>query len=119
MRPGAKPVLIEPAGPPGALGWPSPGILLGAALTTAPLAFRRIYPIAAFCVILAAVIGTSRHTTSITFAAAIFAAYSAVAYSPFRRAGPAQRAGRGGHRDGRLPEHHAAGAGTLSPRCWS
>jgi signal transduction histidine kinase len=65
--------------------WSSPGTLLGAALTTAPLAFRRIYPIAAFCVILGAIIGTNGHTTTITYAAAIFAAYSAVAYSPFRR----------------------------------
>ena len=65
--------------------WPSAAILLGAALTTAPLAFRRIYPIAAFCLILGAVIGTGGHATSITFAAAIFAAYSAVAYSRFRQ----------------------------------
>jgi signal transduction histidine kinase len=66
--------------------FPSLGLLLGVALTTAPLAFRRIYPITAFCVILVAVIATTGYTTSITFAAVIFAAYSAVAYSPFRRA---------------------------------
>ena len=66
--------------------FPSLGLLLGVALTTAPLAFRRIYPTMAFCVILVAVIATSGYTTSITFAAVIFAAYSAVAYSPFRRA---------------------------------
>ncbi|HJZ27879.1 MAG TPA: histidine kinase dimerization/phosphoacceptor domain-containing protein, partial [Streptosporangiaceae bacterium] len=66
--------------------FPPLGLLLGVALTTAPLAFRRTYPIMAFCVILAAVIATSGHTTSITFAAVIFSAYSAVAYSPFRRA---------------------------------
>jgi signal transduction histidine kinase len=63
----------------------SAGALLGAALTTTPLAFRRMYPITAFCVILGAVIGTSAHATTITFAAAIFAAYSAVAYSRFRQ----------------------------------
>ena len=40
--------------------WPTPVTLLGVVLTTAPLAFRRIYPITAFCVILAAVIGTTR-----------------------------------------------------------
>jgi len=66
-------------------GWPSPWILLGAAMTAAPLAFRRTYPITAFCVILVAVIATSGHTTVITFAAVIFAAYCAAAYSPFRR----------------------------------
>ena len=84
-RPGPKggEVLI---GPPAAGSWPPPGILVCAVLTTAPLAFRRIYPITAFCVILAAVIGSSGHGTTITFAAAIFAAYSAVVYSPYRRA---------------------------------
>jgi signal transduction histidine kinase len=64
----------------------SPWTLLGVALTTAPLAFRRTYPITAFWVILAAVIATSGSThTTITFAAVIFAAYCAVACSPFRR----------------------------------
>ncbi|HEV2935889.1 MAG TPA: histidine kinase [Streptosporangiaceae bacterium] len=82
-RPGTKPVLV---GQPWAAGWPSPWILLGAAMTTAPLAFRRTYPIATFCVIMVAVIGTSGYTTSITFASVIFAAYGAVAYSVFRRA---------------------------------
>jgi signal transduction histidine kinase len=69
---------------------PGPGlstrILIGAALTAAPLAFRRTYPIIAFCVILAALFGTNGHTTSITVAAVIVAAYSAAAYSPYRRA---------------------------------
>jgi signal transduction histidine kinase len=69
---------------------PGPGlsmrILIGAALTAAPLAFRRTYPITAFWVILVAVIATSGHTTAITFAAVICAAYSAAAYSPYRRA---------------------------------
>src|SRR5262249_37439386 len=62
----------------------SPWMLLGVALTTAPLAFRRTWPIAAFCVSLVATMATS-DTTAITFAAVIFAAYCAVAYSPFRR----------------------------------
>ena len=66
------------------LPWPSAWVLLGVALTVAPLAFRRIYPITAFGVILVAVIATG-HATAITFAAVIVAAYSAVAYSPFRR----------------------------------
>ena len=64
---------------------PSPLLLLGVALTTAPLAFRRIYPITAFGVIMVAIIATSGNTTSIQFAALIIAAYSAAAYSPFRR----------------------------------
>ena len=63
----------------------SPWTLLGMALTTAPLAFRRTYPVTAFCVILAAIVTTSGSThTVITFAAVIFAAYCAAAYSPFR-----------------------------------
>jgi signal transduction histidine kinase len=83
VRPGISPVFVPRAW---VAGWPSPWILLGAAMTTAPLAFRRIYPITAFCVIMVAVIATSGYTTSITFAAVIFAAYTAAAYSPFRRA---------------------------------
>jgi signal transduction histidine kinase len=80
-------IRVEPGFPPqGPFGALSPWALLGVVLTTAPLAFRRTYPITAFCVILAAVIATSGSThTTITFAAVIFAAYSAVAYSPFRR----------------------------------
>jgi signal transduction histidine kinase len=81
VQPGALPIRLGSGHAP----FPPAGILLGVALTTAPLAFRRIYPITAFCVILAAVIGTRDNTTSITFAAAIFAAYSAVAYSRFRQ----------------------------------
>ena len=80
----ARPGLPLGVGPRGAL-WPSLGLLLGAVLTTAPLAFRRIYPTASFCVVLGAILATSGHTTSIMFAAAIVAAYSAVAYSVFPR----------------------------------
>jgi signal transduction histidine kinase len=83
VAPGAAPVEM-PFGPqsPASLSlW----VLLGVVLTTAPLAFRRTYPITAFCLILAAIIATSNYSTAITFAAAICAAYSAVCYSPFRR----------------------------------
>jgi signal transduction histidine kinase len=78
-RPGY--VIIQP-GPPAA--WPSAWLLLGVALTVAPLAFRRVYPITAFWMVLLAVIATSGHTTGIQFAAIIFAAYCAAVYSPFR-----------------------------------
>jgi signal transduction histidine kinase len=84
IRPVGIPVL--PHGPrlvPQA--WPGPGLLAGTILTTAPLALRRIYPIAAFWVILGAVIGVSGHETAVTFVAVVFAAYSAVANSTFRR----------------------------------
>jgi len=66
--------------PPGPSGW----LLLAIALTTAPLAFRRRYPVTAFGVIFAAVLVAHNHVTTITFGAVIFAAYSAVLYSRFR-----------------------------------
>ena len=81
VGPGAVPLKLHPQ----PQAFPSPEILLRTVLTTAPLAFRRSYPITTFCVILGAVIVTSGQTTWITFAAAIFAAYSAVAYSAYRR----------------------------------
>jgi signal transduction histidine kinase len=60
--------------------------MAGVVLTTAPLAFRRTYPASAFCVIVLAIIATSRYTTAVTIAAAVFAAYSAVVYSRNRPA---------------------------------
>jgi len=59
--------------------------LVGVLATTAPLAFRRTWPTGAFAVILVALIVTSSYATAITVGAAIFAAYSAVAYSKYRR----------------------------------
>ena len=59
--------------------------LVGVALTAAPLAFRRVYPTSAFCLILVALIATQRYSTVITVGAAIFAAYCAVVYSRYRR----------------------------------
>src|SRR6185312_9169256 len=63
---------------------PSAWVVLGIALTAAPLAFRRRYPATAFGVIFAAVLVTHDQVTTITFGAVIFAAYSAVLYSRFR-----------------------------------
>ncbi len=59
--------------------------LAGVLATTAPLAFRRTYPISAFVVILAAFIAARSYSTAVTVAAAIFAAYCAVVYSKYRR----------------------------------
>jgi signal transduction histidine kinase len=70
-------VLVTPQAPS---GW----LLIGIALTAAPLAFRRRYPATAFGVIFAAVLLAHNHVTTITFGAVIFAAYSAVLYSRFR-----------------------------------
>jgi signal transduction histidine kinase len=53
----------------------------GVLLTTLPLAFRRTYPVSAFCVITAAALATSKYSTAITVAALILAAYCAVVYS--------------------------------------
>jgi signal transduction histidine kinase len=60
-------------------------LLLGIMLTTAPLGFRRRYPVGAFGVIVAAVFATSGHTSTVMFAAVLFAAYSAIVYSRHRR----------------------------------
>jgi signal transduction histidine kinase len=60
-------------------------IVLSAMLTTAPLAFRRRYPAGAFCVVIVAALTTAGHTTTVTFAAVLFAAYSAIVYSHYRR----------------------------------
>jgi signal transduction histidine kinase len=60
-------------------------LLLGIMLTTAPLGFRRRYPVGAFGVIVAAVFATSGHTSTVMFAAVLFAAYSAIVYSRYRR----------------------------------
>jgi signal transduction histidine kinase len=60
--------------------------MAGVVLTTAPLAFRRTYPASAFCVIVLAIIATSRYSTAVTIAAAVFAAYFAVVYSKNRTA---------------------------------
>jgi signal transduction histidine kinase len=72
--------LPRPAVAPGLSAW----VVLGIVLTTAPLAFRRRYPATAFSVIFAAVLASHNHVTTVTFAAVIFAAYSAVLYSRFR-----------------------------------
>src|SRR6266702_8394819 len=53
-------VLVTPQAPS---GW----LLIGIALTTAPLAFRRRYPAAAFAAIFAAVLAAHNHVTTITF----------------------------------------------------
>jgi len=60
-------------------------VLLAVAMTTAPLAFRRRYPVTAFCVLIAAVLTAHNHVTTIAIAAVLLAAYSAVVYSRFGR----------------------------------
>ena len=67
------------------LAGPSVTVMLGIALTAAPLAVRRKYPVAAFAVIVGAVIATRGWAPPVTFATAIFAAYCAVVYSKFRQ----------------------------------
>ena len=64
---------------------PSVAVLLAVALTAVPLAVRRRYPVAACCVIMAAVLASRNWTPPVTFATAIFAAYSAVVYSKYRQ----------------------------------
>jgi len=60
---------------------PGLGATICVMLTTLPLAFRRSYPVSAFCVITAAILAASQYLTAVTIVAALFAAYSAVVYS--------------------------------------
>jgi signal transduction histidine kinase len=54
---------------------------VGVVLTTLPLAFRRSFPVSVFCVITVAALATSKHSTAVTVAALILAAFCAVVYS--------------------------------------
>jgi signal transduction histidine kinase len=65
--------------------YPSVATLAGVAMTAAPLAFRRRYPLSACAVILAAIIVTRGALPTVTFGSAVLAVYSAVVYSPFRQ----------------------------------
>ncbi|MFI7128373.1 sensor histidine kinase [Nonomuraea sp. NPDC050153] len=58
-----------------------PGLLFIVALTTLPLAVRRLYPLTAFWVVLLAALATDDEATWVTVASCAIAAYGAVAYS--------------------------------------
>jgi signal transduction histidine kinase len=64
---------------------PAPAALVAAALTALPLAVRRLYPITAWLVIVAAIVAL-RHDQAppVAFATAVFAAYSAMVHSRYR-----------------------------------
>ncbi len=64
---------------------PSVAVLVAVALTTAPLAVRRRYPVAAVCVIFGAILTIRTWVPPVTFATAVFAAYSAIAHSRYRQ----------------------------------
>lgn len=65
---------------------PSAGALIIDGLTAAPLAMRRLYPLAACVVILSAVLAGARPgLPAMSFATAVLAVYSAVVYSQFPR----------------------------------
>ena len=65
---------------------PSAAALIVDALTAAPLAMRRQFPLAACVVILSAVLaGAHAGLPAASFATAVLAVYSAVVYSPFPR----------------------------------
>jgi signal transduction histidine kinase len=73
-------------------GWPPPGRPLGAllvALTTAPLALRRVLPLTAFWAIVVAIVAAyypDNRATLVTFLTVALAAYSAVVHSRYRGA---------------------------------
>jgi signal transduction histidine kinase len=83
LPPDGNPVYVRAAGSGTTwVGWR--GALL-ATMTTVPLAIRRLRPLTAFWVILAAVLATPHYEANvITLIAVVLAAYSAVAYSRFR-----------------------------------
>ncbi|WP_331743765.1 histidine kinase (plasmid) [Streptomyces sp. NBC_01136] len=64
----------------------SHGPVLGLmALTALPLALRRVFPVAAWLVIIAAIMAVQQTTVPpVALGAAVFAAYSAIAYSKYR-----------------------------------
>jgi signal transduction histidine kinase len=57
--------------------------IAAAVMTTAPLAARRLAPLATFWVIIATAIATSHDASAVTFAAAALAGYGAAVYSRF------------------------------------
>jgi len=64
---------------------PSLFLLAAAALTALPLAWRRVYPITAWLMIMAAVVIVQQDfVPKVAFGTAVFAAYSAIAYSRYR-----------------------------------
>jgi signal transduction histidine kinase len=77
--------VVLPGGLPQAAWYPSVWLLAGVALMAAPLAIRRVYPVTACAIILAAAIALPQHVPPAGFGAAILAVYSAVVYSPHRK----------------------------------
>jgi signal transduction histidine kinase len=64
---------------------PSPLILAAAALTALPLAWRRLYPVTAWLVIIAAIVVVQLDfVPKVALGTALYAAYSAIAYSRYR-----------------------------------
>ena len=67
--------------------WSVGGAALAAQLiTTAPLALRRVYPVAVFWVVLLGIVAETQDTNFISFGAIMLAAYSAVVHSRYRGA---------------------------------
>jgi signal transduction histidine kinase len=81
--PPEPPLPESPLPPESPLGVPWVAVA-AAVVTTAPLAARRLAPLATFWAILAATVAVRDYDTAVTFAAAVLAAYSAVVYSRFR-----------------------------------
>jgi signal transduction histidine kinase len=66
-------------------GHPSLFLLAAATLTALPLAWRRVYPITAWLVIIAAIVLVQQDfVPKVAFGTAVYAAYSAIAYSRYR-----------------------------------
>jgi signal transduction histidine kinase len=64
---------------------PSHLVFAGAALTALPLAWRRLYPITAWLVVIAAIVAMhNTYVPPVALGTAVYAAYSAIVYSRYR-----------------------------------
>ncbi|HEX4094841.1 MAG TPA: histidine kinase [Trebonia sp.] len=71
-------VLVGPA-------HPSLLVFAGAALTALPLAWRRLYPVTAWLVVIAAIVAVhNTYVPPVALGTAVYAAYSAIVYSRYR-----------------------------------
>ena len=88
------------------------------ALTAAPLALRRVFPLTAFWTIMSAVVAAyygNNNATLVTFLAVAFAAYSAVVHSRYRGAALLSMPLVTGAADRAFREHEPANSGPGHP----
>lgn len=82
--PGSKSFVIPGMLTQPVLVHPGLGVLAAAAMTTLPLALRRLYPVSVWLAVAAAIVVVHPHVPQVALGTAVYAAYSAVAYSRYR-----------------------------------